>query len=46
MRHVPHRLRYMNTRCTVGGTVWEGLGSVTLLKEVALELSFTIVSLT
>ena len=27
-----HRLVYLNTESPVGGTIWEGLGSVTLLE--------------
>ena len=30
----PHRLMNLNTRSTLGETVWEGLGSMALLEEV------------
>lgn len=48
MRHVPLSLRYINTWCPVGSTVWEGSGGMTLLEEVcrSLEMSFTSISLT
>ena len=30
----PCRFKYLNVWCPVGGTVWKGLGGMTLLEEV------------
>jgi hypothetical protein len=33
-KNVSYQLTYLNAWCSVGGSVWEGLGGMTLLEEV------------